>query len=76
MTTDQQIQELNETIKCTIRPSPIAGVGVFALQDIKKGERLNLIPQETRRWYSLKYEDLDKLITYTLSALFAIAFIQ
>ena len=30
-------EELNKTILCRIAPSPIKGVGVFALQDIGKG---------------------------------------
>lgn len=61
MTIQEQIIELNETVKCTLRPSKIAGIGVFALRDIKRGEKLGLIPRQTRRWYSLKFEDLDKL---------------
>ena len=61
MTIESQIEELNSTVKCTIRPSKIAGVGVFALRDIKKGERLFLIPQEVRRWYSVPFERLDEL---------------
>lgn len=42
MTPNQQIQYLNKTVKCTLRPSPIHGIGVFALRDIKKGENLEV----------------------------------
>lgn len=31
------IKYLNETVWATVKPSPIAGVGVFAIRDIKKG---------------------------------------
>ena len=35
-----QIQELNEYVLTYIAPSKIAGVGVFAMRDIKKGAKL------------------------------------
>ena len=33
-------EEINKTVLATIRPSKIAGVGVFAVQDIKKGQKV------------------------------------
>ena len=39
MDIDQQIAELNEEIRCHLKPSSIHGIGVFALRDIKKGEK-------------------------------------
>src|SRR3990167_1099119 len=35
-------EQINETVLATIAPSPLHGVGVFALQDIKKGQRMYL----------------------------------
>lgn len=32
---------LNQTIWCTLAPSPVHGVGVFAIRDIPKGQKLN-----------------------------------
>src|SRR3990167_3834804 len=61
MTVEEQIVELNSEVKCHIKPSKIDGVGVFALRDIKKDEKLYLVPNRAVKWYSLKYEDLDKL---------------
>ena len=61
MDISSQIKELNEEVKCHIAPSKIAGVGVFALRNILKGEKLNLLPRQARRWYSLSFEELDKL---------------
>lgn len=33
-------EQINETVLATIKPSPIHGVGVFAVQDIKKGQKV------------------------------------
>jgi SET domain-containing protein len=33
-------EQINETVLVTIKPSPIHGVGVFAVQDIKKGAKV------------------------------------
>ena len=35
-------EQINETVLATIRPSSIHGVGVFALRDLKKGQKLYL----------------------------------
>lgn len=43
------VKMLNETVKCTLRPST-HGVGVFAIRDIKKGEVLT----------DYTYQDLNK----------------
>jgi len=32
--------QLNDQVKCKLAPSKVHGVGVFAIRDIKKGERL------------------------------------
>ena len=33
-------EQINETVLATIKPSTIEGVGVFAVQDIKKGQKV------------------------------------
>lgn len=33
-------EQINETVLVTIKPSKIDGVGVFAVQDIKKGQKV------------------------------------
>lgn len=33
-------QSLNDTVWCTIKPSKIHGVGIFAIRDIKKGQAM------------------------------------
>ena len=41
------IQYLNETVWCKLAPSPIHGIGVFAIRDIPKGTKLGC-----KEWYS------------------------
>ncbi len=36
---NEQIQILNSEVRCTLKPSPIHGIGVFALRPIFKGQR-------------------------------------
>lgn len=56
---EKSIKALNDTITSKIGVSDIHGVGVFALRDFKKGERLylNIIPN----MYDLPYSMFDKL---------------
>ena len=61
MNVDQQIAELNAEVKCHIKPSHIEGVGVFALRDIKKGEKMYCLPNQFRKWYAVPYERLNEL---------------
>lgn len=59
MTTEQQILELNTYVKTHLAPSSVQGVGVFALRDIKKGDKLyaDMMP----RMYTVPYEEFKKL---------------
>lgn len=62
MTTDAkwaQITELNQRVKLKVAPSLIQGVGVFALRDIKEGEKLYLDHVPTM--YNLRIADFGKL---------------
>lgn len=58
-----QIILLNDIIKIKIAPSSIHGVGVFAMQDIKKGEKLytDMIPHQFDLPFS-KFSKLKKAI--------------
>ena len=40
MSNEEQIDRLNEVVKARIAPSKIAGVGVFAIRDIGKGQKM------------------------------------
>ena len=61
LTRQEQILELNSTVKCTVKPSPIAGVGVFALRDIFKGQKCYVSPRMTPIFYRLSFSDLNQL---------------
>ena len=55
----ESIEALNDTVNTKLAPSPIHGVGVFALRDIKKGEKMyqNVIPNT----FDLPLEKFKKL---------------
>ena len=59
-------QHLNETIKCTIRPSRLGGVGVFAIRDIKEGELLSEYHYDTlnmkKSFIKMTREEFEQII--------------
>lgn len=61
MNQQEQINELNSTVKCKLGRSKIHGIGVFALRDIKLGESLCLFPVSPVRWYSVPMGSMSKL---------------
>ena len=61
MNQQDQINELNSIVKCKLAPSKIAGVGVFAIRDIQKGDPLYLFPKPNPTWYSVPFGSMSKL---------------
>lgn len=61
MTTNQsnQVQQLNSIVLVRIAPSKIAGVGVFAIRDLKKGTKL--YADNIPRVFDLSYGNFSKL---------------
>lgn len=55
----RQIDLLNSRVKTRLAPSEIHGVGVFAMRDLFKGEKL--YANDAPFVYSLTYTDLKKL---------------
>lgn len=57
----EAVKLLNEIVKIKLAPSPIHGVGVFAMRDIKKGENLytDIIPHQFDIPYK-KFNELDQ----------------
>ncbi len=55
----RQIQELNTYVKTKVAVSPIEGVGIFAIHDIHKGQKLytDMIP----KMYNLPYKEFNNL---------------
>ena len=64
MKQDEEINELNSTVKVRLAPSKTHGIGVFALVDLKKGDKLHCFPEWYKKglkWYSVPYGSLSKL---------------
>ena len=61
LSVEQQINELNSEVCCTLAPSSIHGIGVFAIIDIKKGKRLYCTPRIIPRFYKIPFGSLNKL---------------
>ena len=57
----EQVKFLNDTVWCTLAPSKIHGIGVHALRDIKKGEKLNCWGRQDFRWFTILYSKFDEL---------------
>lgn len=60
MNKEQLLQELRNNTFVTLKPSPVAGIGVFALIDIKKGQR-NIFSKDTSEWISISKEEVATL---------------
>lgn len=55
----EDIKHLNTVVRTYLAPSKIHGVGVFALQDVKKGEPL--FADMGPKFYKIPYEQFDKI---------------
>lgn len=62
MTKTEQINDLNNNVKCKIGPSKIHGVGVIAIRKINKGEQLHCKPKPMARWYDVPYSRFDEIV--------------
>lgn len=61
MNAQEQVNELNKEVKCTLGTSSIHGVGVVALRDIKRFERLYCFSNEQRKWYYIPQPKFSEL---------------
>lgn len=59
---NDQVIELNNTVKCKIAPSLVHGVGIIALRDIPQGERCYCTPNIIPKFYNIPYGSLSKLL--------------
>ena len=59
---NEQIDYLNDRIRCYIAPSKIHGIGVFALRNLKAGENLYIFPEnQERTWFTVPYSRFKDL---------------
>ena len=62
MTKEELLNELANNTWVMIKPSPIEGIGVFALQDIPKGCRSMFSKAiETEQWISISKKEIEDL---------------
>ena len=67
MTKAALLAELNNNTYVMIRPSPIEGIGVFAIRDIPKGCR-NMFSNpknEKEKWIKIPRKEVDLLPTHS-----------
>jgi SET domain-containing protein len=55
----RQIEDLNMRVKTKLSPSPLHGIGVFAVRNIKAGDKL--YADQLPRIYNLKHSNFNKL---------------
>ena len=61
MTKNDQITELNSTVKVKLGVSKIHGIGVIAIYDLPKGTKVHCHPSTNPRFYNIPYSSLNKL---------------
>jgi SET domain-containing protein len=60
MTRDELLKELSDETFITLKPSPVHGIGVFALRDIPKGCK-TLFSKNVGKWIKVPITDIEKL---------------
>jgi len=60
MTKEELLKELSEEIYAVLKPSPVHGIGVFAIRDIPKGCR-NIFSNNIGEWIKLPIADIEQL---------------
>jgi len=60
MTKEELLKELLLETYVAIKPSPVHGIGVFAIADIPKGSR-NMFSTSLGEWIKLSFDEVEKL---------------
>jgi SET domain-containing protein len=60
MTKEELLRELSQEMYAMLKPSPVHGIGVFAMQDIPKGCR-TIFSKNVGEWIKLPIADVEKL---------------
>lgn len=61
LTKQQQITELDSEVRCKLGVSEIHGIGVFAIRNIKQGDRCFITPNLIPKFYNIPFGSLNKL---------------
>ena len=60
MTKEELLQELSQEIYVALKPSPLHGIGVFAIRDIPQGCR-TIFSKHAGEWIKLPIRDVENL---------------
>jgi SET domain-containing protein len=60
MTKESLLEELRNNMYVSLQPSPVHGIGVFAIRDIPKGCR-NIFSADTGEWIRLGFDEVEQL---------------
>jgi len=60
MNKEALMKELSDNFFVMIKPSPVQGIGVFAIADIKKGQR-NIFSNDKSEWIKISKEEIATL---------------
>ena len=66
MTKEELLKELSQETYAALKPSPVHGIGVFAIADIPKGCR-TIFSKNTGNWIKLPIIDVEKLPEHSRS---------
>lgn len=66
MTKEELLQELSGETYVALKPSPVHGIGVFAIADIPKGCR-SLFSRNLNNWIRLPIRDVEQLPAHSRS---------
>jgi SET domain-containing protein len=64
MTKEKLLLELSQEMYAMLKPSPVHGIGVFAMQDIPKGCR-SIFSKNVGEWIKLPIADVEKLPSHS-----------
>ncbi|MEO7522782.1 MAG: SET domain-containing protein [Ferruginibacter sp.] len=64
MKKEQLLSELHNNTFVVLKTSAVAGIGVFALIDIKKGQR-NIFSNDKSEWIKISKEEVSQLPTHS-----------
>lgn len=67
MTKEALLKELSNNTYVMIRPSPIEGIGVFAIRDIPRGCRnmFSISANDAEEWITVPKKDIEQLPLYS-----------
>jgi len=64
MTNEELLSELQQETYVALQPSPVHGIGVFAIRDIPKGNR-TLFSKENGDWTKIPVKEVELLPDYS-----------